>query len=205
MTLELPAVLDQLEALHGRPARPVPKTALDWILWENAAYLVPDERRKQAFVALRQLTGLSAAGMLPELRVKKLLDIAERVQSEFEGDLQKALRLPLPKARSALRKFPGIGAPGADKILLFTGTHALAALESNGLRALTRLGLAHEGKSYAATYASAMRALEPHLERGCPFLMRAFALLRVHGRELCKNSRPLCETCPLAGECPSAE
>jgi hypothetical protein len=53
------------------------------------------------------------------------------------------------EARRALQKFPGIGAPGADKILLFTKTHALPALDSNGLRVLVRLGLAKEAKSYS--------------------------------------------------------
>lgn len=87
--------------------------------------------------------------MLPEARAQKLRGIGERVQNEFDGDLRRALELPRPKAHAALRKFPGIGAPPADKILPFTGTHALAALESSGLRLLTRLGLAREGKGYA--------------------------------------------------------
>ena len=135
----------------------------------------------------------------------KLLDIATIVQDEFGGDLQTALALSLPKARRALQRFPGIGRPGADKILLFTRTHALAALESNGLRVLVRLGLAREGKSYAATYKSAMTAFEPHLERGCPWLIRAHLLLRAHGQEPCKNSAPHCDECALVASCPSAE
>jgi endonuclease III len=219
---DLPALLDVLEQHHGRPRRPLPKRALDWVLWENAAYLVPDARRAQAYRALEERTGLSADGILAlprgallELarlggmhsdgRVAKWIAIAETVQDAFDGDLETALRLPLPKARRALRKFPGVGAPGADKILLFTRTHALPALESNGLRALLRLGLAQESKNYSATYRSAVAVLEPHAERGCAWLIRAFQLLRVHGQTLCKNSAPLCADCPLAAGCPSAD
>jgi endonuclease III len=215
---ELPRFLDQLEGLYGKPRRPLPKRALDWILWENAAYLVPDARRKKAFAALRARTKLRAAGilslpradlleiaalggMLAELRVSKLIAIAETIQEQFDGNLETALKLPLPKARSALRKFPGIGAPGADKILLFTGAVALPALESNGLRALVRLGHAEEGRSYSTTYRSGIAALSPHVDRGGPWLMRAYDLLRVHGQTLCKNNGPLCDECPLDDEC----
>lgn len=218
----LPTLIDALEAHYGPPARPLPRTALEWILWENAAYLVPDERRREAYRALKEATGLrpdgilalprerlrelaARGGMLADGRVGKWLAIAQTVQEEFDGDLEAALAWPLPKARRALRKFPGIGAPGADKILLFTRTHAIAALESNGLRALVRLGLAREGKSYAATYRAGVDAFAPHLERGCPWLVRAHELLRRHGQELCKNNAPRCEACPLEKACPSAE
>lgn len=219
---DLPARLDRLERLHGKPRRPLPKRALDWVLWENVAYLVSDERRAEAWRALEERTGLSADGILalprealselaalggmhPDRRVGKLLAIAERVRDEHEGDLDRALALPLPKARSALKRFPGIAAPGADKILLFTRTAPVPALESNGLRVLVRLGHAREGKSYAATYRAGVEALAPFAERGCAWLIRAFQLLLTHGQALCKNNAPLCDECPLAERCPSAE
>ncbi len=213
--------LDALEEQHGRPRRLPPRSALDWILWENAAYLVPDARRRKAYAALDEATGLRPAGilglsrerlrelaalggMMPERRVEKLLSIAETVNDAFGGDLDSALELPLAKARRAVKKFPGIGDPGADKILLFTGTHALPALDSNGLRVLVRLGLAAEAKSYSTTYRSGTAALAPHAELGCKWLMRAHDLLRAHGQSLCKHKAPVCAACSLADDCPSA-
>jgi endonuclease III len=207
--------------LHGVPSRLPPRSALEWILWENAAYLVSDEQRERAYRALEKKTRLRSAGilrlprealreiaalggMLPDGRVTKLLAIATTVQDDFDGDLESALELPLPQARRALRKFPGIGAPGADKILLFTQTHPLPALDSNGVRVLVRLGLAQEAKSYPTTYRSAIAALAPHACRGCAWLMRAYDLLRRHGQVLCRNSTPLCDECPLSESCPSS-
>jgi endonuclease III len=114
------------------------------------------------------------------------------------------LALPLEQARRELKRVPGIAAPGADKILLFTGAAPVPALESNGLRALVRLGLAEEGASYAVTYRSGIAALGREAKRGAPWLARAFDLLRVHGQELCKRSKPLCGECPLESSCPSA-
>ena len=217
----LPRLLDTLEDTYGAPNGLPPRKALDWVLWENAGYLVPDDRRAEAYRALRKATKLTAAGilarsrdelrelaelggMMPEKRVEKWLAIANTVVERFDGDLEPALALPLPKARAALKRFPGIGAPGADKILLFTGTQPVPALESNGLRVLVRLGLAREGKGYAATYRSGVEALAPYVERGCAWLQRAHELLRAHGKATCKNNGPLCEECPLEATCPSA-
>ena len=217
-----PRQLDQLEDLYGAPEPAVPRGALEWILWENAAYLVPEEKRAACFRALKKRAGKSGAGilrarreellelaqgggMLPEQRVEKWLEIATTVQEEFDGDLEQVLARPLAKARSALKKFPGIGEPGAEKILLFTGTHALFALESNGLRVLVRLGYAREEKSYSSTYRALRTALAPLENRGAAWLQRAHLLLQRHGQELCKRTAPRCDDCPLRETCPAAE
>ncbi len=218
----LPRQLDELERLYGPPGVPLPRTALEWILWENAAYLLSDEKRARAFRELARRTGLTATGiaalpehelvewarlggMQPESRAEKVRAIAALVQERFGGDLESALDGPLPKARAALKRFPGIGDPGAEKILLFTRRHALPAFESNGLRVLLRLGYAREQKSYAASYRALQTALAPLAKKGIDVLIRAHLLARRHGQELCKNTAPRCASCPLAGECPSAE
>jgi endonuclease III len=214
--------LDRLEGLYGAPEKLPPRGALEWILWENAAYLVPAEKRAACFRALKKRAGSSGAGilrarreellelaheggMLPEQRVEKWLEIATTVQEEFDGDLEAVLERPLAKARTALKKFPGIGEPGAEKILLFTGKHALFALESNGLRVLVRLGYAREEKNYSTTYRALRTALAPLESRGAAWLQRAHLLLQRHGQELCKRTAPRCDDCPLLAGCPSAE
>ena len=188
------------------------------ILWENVAYMVDDERRAQAFQALKKRVGLkpkqileapdyvllevaTLGGMLPEQRVEKLRFIAALVLTEFAGDLRSVLKLPLPKAKKALKKFPGIGDPGAEKILLFAGVEPVLALESNGLRALLRLGFGQEQKNYSASYRSAQQAVQGQAPADCAGLTRAHQLLRQHGQELCRRSQPLCEQCPLKALC----
>jgi len=98
--------------------------------------------------------------MLPHQRVEKLRRIAQITLTEFNGYLGPALALPLAKAKKALKKFPGIGDPGAEKILLFSRTHPLPALESNGLRVLVRLGFGEELKNYSATYRAVREAVK---------------------------------------------
>lgn len=208
-----------LETHYGTPPKPPVTDPLGMILWENVAYLASDEKRAEAFAALKKRVGLDPAAILDappdvlaevaalggihaELRVEKLLRIAAIATDEV--DLDGVLDLSANKARSALKKFPGIGAPGAEKILLFTGTEAVLALESNGLRVLVRLGYGDERSSYAATYRSVREALGDQVGDDCDWLVSVHQLLRQHGMELCKNSRPDCAGCPLQSSCPYA-
>ena len=121
------------------------------ILLENVAYLADDDKRNAAFAALKKKVGtrpgeiLKATqaqleevtrigGIVPELRAQRLRQIAELVHLEFQDGLAAELRRPLSHARKALKKFPTIGDPGAEKILMLTRSYPLLALESNGLR-----------------------------------------------------------------------
>ncbi len=100
-----------------------------------------------------------------------------------------------------MKKFPSIGDPGAEKILLFSRNLPVLALDSNGLRVLIRLGYGKEDKNYTKQYRSAQEAVDFELQRDCGWLTEAHQLLRRHGQELCKRNHPLCEACPLRPEC----
>jgi endonuclease III len=126
---------------------------------------------------------------------------AQIALEQFDGDLRAVLKLPAAQARKALRKFPGIGDPGAEKILLFCHVQPVLALESNGVRALVRLGVGEEAKNYATTYRLVQKAIEPELRRDFDWLIKAHQVLRRHGQELCKRTKPLCRRCPLAAGC----
>jgi endonuclease III len=219
--LPLSRVLDRLEQQHGRLPAAIPRAPLEWILWENVAYLVDDARRERAYRTLAKRAGLTAeriaaapaerlleatklGGMHPEARVDRLKEIAEIALEHGGGDLSQVLALEPKAARKVLKSFPSIGAPGAEKILMHCGASDALALESNGLRVLVRLGFGREGSSYAATYRSALSAVEPELVRTKAALVRAHQLLRTHGQSTCKRSVPDCDACPLADGCPSA-
>jgi endonuclease III len=188
------------------------------VLWENVAYLADDEKRAAAFSALRKTVGLSPenilkakpekllavtrmGGMVPELRAQRLRQSAEIVQILLQGKLDAVLVESLPKAKKTLQRFPTIGEPGAENILMFAGQYPVLGLESNGLRVLLRLGFAEEQKSYSASYRRVKNAISGQLPQDCKSLVAAHQLLRKHGQELCKRSRPLCGECPLKGCC----
>jgi endonuclease-3 len=215
-------IVQQLEAHYGRPKPPKLCDPLHLILFESIGYLVDDDRREAAFAALRKQVGLNPAaivatpiqqliaiarlgGIHSDVRARRLKEIGLIVLTEFDGDLSGALKLPKPQAIRALKMFPSIAEPGAEKILLFTKTYPVLALESNGLRVLLRLGFGEEHKNYSTSYASVREALRDQIGDDCDFLIRAHQLLRQHGKQLCRTNNPACDVCPLQQSCPYYE
>ena len=211
-------IIETLEAHYGKPTPPNVTDPLGLILFETVAYLATDAQRASAFAALKEKVGLKPTqilaastedlikvtrlgGIHPQLRAARLKEIAQIVLIDFDGNLRKTLELPPAEAIKALKKFPSIGKPGAEKVLLFSKTYPLLALESNGLRVLLRLGFGDEGRSYSASYASVQEALKDQIPSDCNYLIRAHQLLREHGKTLCRNSNPACDICPVNARC----
>ncbi|MBI1763768.1 MAG: hypothetical protein HYR56_20270 [Acidobacteria bacterium] len=219
MPPSLTDIIERLHAHYGPPDPPPSDDPFELILWEQAAYLANDAQRAATFelLALRvglrpeQILAAEDAVLLEVARHGGSIAVAERaarlresarlVKEEWSGDLRNALRLPPAKAQRALQRFASIGAPGAEKILLFTHTQPVLALESNGLRVLVRLGFAAEQKNYNATYRAIRQALAAELPADFDWLIAAHQLLRQHGQELCKRTQPQCKSCPLRRAC----
>jgi len=221
MRLSFWIAIRELESFYGRPVRPASRDPFELVLFENIAYLVSDDRREKAFRELKTRVGLTPAdlltapveqlaeiaakgGIFSDLRARRLQECARLVRDEFGGDLRTVLALDPVKASKALRRFPVVGEPGADKILLFTGTVSKLAPESNGLRVLARLGFIQEHKNYSTMYRTAWEALKNEFGVECPPLIAAHQLLKRHGQELCRRAAPRCMACPLRNFCPSA-
>ena len=216
-TIAFSKLVDKLQQHYGAPAPPPSADPLELIIWENIAYLAGDKRRAEAFALLKRTVGtrpdqilaaqhsalaaIGKAGILPDVSAEKLLTIAKIAYEEFDSDLCSALKKPLPQAKKALKRFPSIGDPGAEKILLFSRCYPMMALESNGLRVLCRVGFAEEHKNYSVTYRLAQDAILGQLPSDYDSLIRAHQLLRQHGQELCKRSKPRCTECPVRDSC----
>jgi len=147
------------------------------------------------------LRDVAGRGILPSGSAAKLRECA-RLALEQPGVGRRVLaRLPAAEAKRILRRFPSIGEPGAEKILLFAGIHPFLALDSNALRVLVRLGYGKEEKSYPATYRAVQAAATRELPESLAARRDAVALLRRHGQELCRRTAPRCEVCPLRTNC----
>lgn len=211
-----------LERLPDGPAEFYPTGAFAQVMWDNVGYLIDDHRRLQLFREFQDRIGLdptailearhddlldiaTRGGMHPDRRVGRWRDIAEITLARAGGDLDGALRaLPLANARALLKLYPTIADPGADKILLFAGVAPRPSLDSNGVRAMVRMGFAIEQKDYPRTWKLAVEALDRQLGPDFDALRRAYRGLRAHGQTLCKRNTALCAACPLDETCAHA-
>ena len=211
-------VLDVLEQHYGPQVAEWPTEPFAFLVWWHCGYPASDAAcalgwaalRAQVGVGLREIPGaseaklagaLKAGGMVPELRAQRLLQIAERVERECGGDLEAALYGPVEKARALLKRFPNIADAGADRILLFAGLSPVAAVPSNGPQVLVRIQLGLERENYGVTYREAQWLIEAEVAPGIDARQRAYLLLKRHGQELCKRTKPKCGACPVSEVC----
>jgi endonuclease-3 len=214
---ELAALLDTLEQHYGSVVLVEPTDPYELIIYTNCGYPPSQDNCLRGFEALKSSIGLStgalltasdrllaralrAGGIVPELRAARLKLIARLVTEDFGGDLGSALDTS-KGARKALKRFPTIGDPGVDKILLFCAGFPVAAVPSNCLHVPLRLGVGAERPNYAASYRSVQEELARLLPREANAMKRAYLLFRRHGQEVCRRTVPLCNRCPVAPTC----
>lgn len=211
-------VLDRLESLYGKQEPWWPTDPYLFIVWWYCGYPASDAACAKGWESLNREVGvepeqllaaspakLAAAlrpgGMVPELRAMRLKEAAARVKDEFGGDLRAALVGSLAQARKSLKKFHSIADPGADRILLFAGIAPLAAVPSNCPYVLVRIQRGLEHENYGVTYREARDAIEAEIPAKFDARTRAYMLLKRHGQELCKGSKPKCPECPVKSCC----
>jgi endonuclease III len=216
--LSVGALLDALEASYG-PQEPCwPIDPCEFLIWWHCGYPASDVTCAKGWSALRDEVGikpneilnatqgklahaLKAGGMVPELRALRLLQIAERVTNEYDGDLRKALVGRIEDVRKRLKQFPNIAEPGADRVLLFARIAPVAAVPSNCPHVLVRIQLGLERENYSVTYREAQSLMEAGVPEQSHPRQRAFLLLKKHGQTLCKRTKPKCGECPVSSHC----
>ncbi|MDP9106878.1 MAG: hypothetical protein M3N49_13225 [Candidatus Eremiobacteraeota bacterium] len=214
------ALVKTLARAFGEPP-PAADDPYAIVLHENAGYLIDDDRRDALYARIvslgRHPVALLSAdheallaiardgGMRPEERVARWRAIAEITLDEADGDLLAALRgLPLARARKLLARYPLIGVPGIDRILLFSRIAAIPSVDSNGLRVLERYGGVAAGQPYARAYRDACVVLCDAFGGDGDALRRAYLVLRRHGKTVCRGAVPYCMRCPVRTSCPSS-
>jgi endonuclease III len=213
------AQLDALEEFHGRQRPCWPVDPYEFLIWWHCGYPASDATCAKGWTSLKERVGvtpeqilqakptslamaLKAGGLIPELRAKRVRLIATAVTREFGGNLAHALRRMAPdEIRRALKRFPGIADPGADRIMLFGAIRAIAAVPSNATQVAVRMQVGQALNSYPKNYLAGQRLIETEVTESFEARQRAYLLLKIHGQSLCKRSTPNCAACPIAATC----
>ena len=222
-------ILDELEKHYGMQSAVGPSDPYEMILFVNCGYPATDVTCSKGYEALKREVGtkpgkimaapkarlaelMRQGGIVPELRAERLKTIAKIMNEEFGGDLKWSLEKLMQEekrgagkgirlAKKALKEFPVIGEPGADKILLFSGMAPIASVPSACAGVPQRIFFGHEDKNYGKGYRAAQEAIAAEVPEEFEVRQRAYLLLKKHGQEICKRTKPKCEICPISRMC----
>lgn len=222
-------ILDRLERHYGAQKLVGPSEPYEMILFANCGYPATDETCSKGYEPLKAEVGtkpeellkaksgkltklMRRGGIVPELRAERLKLIARITNENFGGDLAWALerllkdeKTPaekrLRKLKGALKEYPVIGEPGAEKILLFAGLAPIAAVPSACPGVPQRILFGREDKNYGKGYRAAQETIAAEVPEEFAARQRAYLLLKKHGQEICKRTKPKCEICVIRGEC----
>lgn len=228
MSTRLTQILEALEDRYGPQKLVGPEDPYQMIVFLNCGYPASDAKCVKGFEVLKREVGVQpkkvlavsksklakvmrSSVIIPGLCAERLKEIARKVRDECKGDLAAAVKQRLREAKEpenglkaakkVLQEFPVIGEPSAEKILLFSGLAPVAAVPSAFLDVPVRLFMGEAGKNYAADYKAAREILDSGLPQTFEVRQRAYLLLKKHGQEICKRSKPKCEVCPLTEHC----
>ena len=218
MTMNVCEILDRLESRYGSQQPCWPTEPYQFLIWWHCGYPASDAACQRGWESVKQKIGidprhilaastrelasaLKAGGMVSELRAARLKEVAFTVQEQFGGDLGNGLVGPLKDVHKSLKKFPGIGDPGADRMLLFGGIAPVAAVPSNCPQVLVRIQLGQERENYGVTYKEAQQAILAGVRETFDARTRAYLLLKKHGQDVCKRAKPLCAQCVVNTAC----
>jgi endonuclease III len=214
----LAQLLKKLESVYGKQEPGWPTDPYLFLVWWLSGYPQSETNCSKGYASLEEVVGvaprqllaaspaklaqaLRPGGMVPELRAMRLKEVAARAQDEYGGDLRAALVGPIAQVRKALKRFPNIADPGADRILLFGELAPVAAVPSNCPHVLVRIQRGQERENYGVTYREAQQAVEAEVPAKFDARMRAYLLLKRHGQEICKRTKPRCDECPVSSAC----
>lgn len=129
-----------------------------------------------------------------QVKTRRLRNLLQFVVEEYDGSLKTMFATSLDALRERLLAIHGIGPETADAILLYAGGLPTFVVDTYTHRILAR----HGWIGYDADYHEIKDQLESALPRDAPLYNEYHALLVRVGKEYCKRSIALCETCPLA-------
>ena len=209
-------LLDRLESHYGPQEPGFPVDPFEFLVWWYCGYPQSDTRCSAGWQSLKKQVGTDprrilaasqaklAAALNPAAWCLSSAPCASRNRAaRYSRNTEAILANSLPAhamVRAALKRFPGIADPGADRILLFARAAPVAAVPSNSAHVLVRIVHGLERENYGVTYREAQQLIEQKVPEQFHTRQRAYLLLKVHGQTICKR-KPQCDRCPVRSVC----
>lgn len=201
----LERLVAELKQFYGLLPAP-PSDAFALFVWDALSFQTTTQKRDLAFAALKRHRALTPDAM-SKAAPKALEESVKLAGAYFDQrlralraaisifqrhpNLPSALKGPLPSAQEAVSLLPQMSDGGADRLLLFAGTHRVLPMDAATARVVRRLG-----------YDGAPDAELPH---SLEVYRRVSAYLSHHAISTCTEPDPHCPVCPLLHDCPAGQ
>jgi len=141
---------------------------------------------KMLNLSLAELEDLIKTVGLYKSKAKNILATCRLLVDHYGGEV--------PLCREELMQFPGVGRKTANVVLSIASEFDAIAVDTHVFRVANRIGLAS---------AKTVLKTEQQLMHNIPQdkWSAAHHWLIWHGRKVCKARNPVCNNCPLTGEC----
>ena len=175
--------------------------------WKNVERAI-DNLRKANAIRLSKLRTMNVerlgelirpAGYF-RLKARRLKNLVEMIQSEFDGSLDVMLDREVAELRERLLEVNGIGPETADSIILYSAGLPTFVIDAYTARVLKRHGWVEP----KADYQVMKDYFEDHLPHDAKMFNEYHALIVRLGKEFCRK-QPNCDECPLADLLPDGK
>lgn len=148
---------------------------------------------KMVALPVNELAELIRPSGYYNIKAKRLSNLLQMIQERYDGELDHLFSEDTDTARYQLLSVRGIGPETADSILLYGGNHPVFVVDAYTHRIFSRHTLIEEESDYY----SIQQAFLEQLPQDADLFSEYHALLVHTGKNYCKKSKPLCNSCPL--------
>ena len=130
-----------------------------------------------------------------KLKTKRLRSFLKFFIENYNGNLEKMFKNPLNELRKNIISVNGIGPETCDSILLYAGEKAVFVVDAYTFRLCKRYPIID-----SKDYEEVREFFEKNLPKDVNLFKEFHALIVELGKNYCKT-KPLCNQCPLRGNC----
>lgn len=129
------------------------------------------------------------------IKAKRLKDFLTFFIERYSGNLERMFEGDMWSLREELLKVNGIGPETADSILLYAGNLPIFVVDAYTKRVFSR----HNLLPHNIPYDRCQRFFMDNLPNDPGLFNEYHALIVRVGKEYCKKTKPICDSCPLRG------
>lgn len=167
--------------------------------WKNVEKAIDNLKRKRVLspsrlqaLSERELADLIRPAGYFNVKARRLKNLLRFLHDQYQGNVKKLFRAPLPRLRSELLEVNGVGEETADSILLYAANKRIFVVDAYTRRVFLRHRYLQGSEDYAEIQSFFSRLLPKSLALYNDYHAQIVEV----GKDYCRKT-PHCHTCPL--------